>query len=185
MADVSGKGLKAAVYTAMTKYILRAYALEGDDPGVVLRKLNEALSSCTPPEVFVTLVYGILDTKRYTFLYPNAGHQQPIYYSQKMGLAILLDVTGPALGLFASAEYADHVIDLTAGDSVLFYTDGITDAGYGVTRLGNENVRKLLETCNDNSAKDMCDTVLCEAIQFSEGNLADDAALLLIRASKR
>ena len=69
MADVSGKGLKAAVYTAMTKYMLRAYALRESDPKSVLARLNDALTSCTPPEVFVTLVYAIIDEQARTLVY--------------------------------------------------------------------------------------------------------------------
>ncbi|MGB9619844.1 MAG: PAS domain-containing protein, partial [Armatimonadota bacterium] len=61
IADVAGKGLNAAVYTAMTKYMLRAYALERPAPDLVLTRLNEALAACTPTELFVTLIYGILD----------------------------------------------------------------------------------------------------------------------------
>ncbi|MHB9036112.1 MAG: SpoIIE family protein phosphatase [Armatimonadota bacterium] len=181
MADVSGKGLKAAVYTAMTKYMLRAYALRNIDPSRVLTKLNEALTACTPPEVFVTLVYAVVNERERTLVYANAGHEQPICYSRIASFATTLDVTGPALGLLAGARYLAHKVNLSEGDMVLLYTDGVTDAGSGAVRLGHDAVRTMLENEAGNAAQEICDCILGQAARFANGKLTDDAAMLLIR----
>lgn len=183
MADVAGKGLKSAVYTAMSKYMLRAYALEESSPDDVLTRLNEALSACTPPEVFVTLVYGVLDNRERTFVYANAGHEQPILYCKSADIAIPLDVTGRALALINGAGYITHTVELNSGDVLMLYTDGITDAGWGVNRLGHERVLSLLEARAHLSVPEIADSVLGYALEFAGGKLGDDAALLLIRAS--
>ncbi|MCE5313782.1 MAG: SpoIIE family protein phosphatase [Armatimonadota bacterium] len=182
MADVSGKGLKAAVYTAMTKYMLRAYALRHCDPGSVLGRLNEALSACTPPEVFVTLVYAVVNDRERTLLYANAGHEQPICYCRDAGFATALDVTGPALGLLGGAKYLEHKVDLSEGDIVLLYTDGVTDAGSGSDRLGHEAVLDIVEKEAGKPAQEICDCILGHAARFADGKLGDDAAMLLIKA---
>ena len=132
IADVAGKGLKAAVYTAMTKYMLRAYALEESAPELVLARLNEALSACTPTEVFVTLIYGILNAEEGTFTYASAGHEHPIHYSMSARAGTMLDVTGRALALLQGSSYTTQTVLIDRGDVLLLYTDGVTDAGRGV-----------------------------------------------------
>jgi sigma-B regulation protein RsbU (phosphoserine phosphatase) len=184
IADVAGKGLNAAVYTAMTKYMLRAYALEESAPEHVLARLNEALNECTPPEVFVTLIYGVLDSKTGVLRYTNAGHEPPAFLSGRTGLAYSLDVTGRALALARGSTYTACDIAMREGDAVVFYTDGITDSGFGVDRLGIERLLKTVESSASSSASSMADAVLHTALEFSSGKLADDAAILVIKAVK-
>lgn len=183
MADVAGKGLNAAVYTAMTKYMLRAYALENSAPEQVLARLNDALSACTPAEVFVTLVYGVLDIDKHELLYANAGHEQPILYCSSTQMATTLDVTGRALGLINGANYSAHTIDLRRDDIILLYTDGVTDAGWGVNRLGQERVMCILEAHAHCSVNEIADSIIGAAMEYTGGGLGDDAALLVIRAT--
>ena len=182
MADVAGKGLKAAVYTAMTKYMLRAYALEESRPDRVLARLNEALSTCTPAEVFVTLVFGILDSTNKTFTYANAGHEQPILYYKNDALALQLDVTGRALALTKGADYSLRVVDMSQGNLLVLYTDGITDAGWGPNRLGQDRLLEMLQSNPSCKLPELADTVFNSALDFAGGDLDDDAALLLIRS---
>jgi sigma-B regulation protein RsbU (phosphoserine phosphatase) len=165
----------------MTKYMLRAYALQEDDPKSVLTMLNEALASCTPPEVFVTLVYAVIDEQEQTLVYANAGHEQPICYSKSAGFATTLDVTGPALGLLGGARYLEHEVCLLPGDMVLLYTDGVTDAGHGIDRLGHEAVLRIIEDQASKQVQEICSRILDRAAVLSDGKLSDDAAMLLIR----
>jgi len=182
MGDVAGKGLKSAVYTAMTKYILRAYALEQSDPQLTLARLNEALSACTPSEVFVTLVYGILNTRDHTFTYANAGHEHPLLLRADDGQIHMLEVTGRALALLEGSTYTTHVVDLAPGDVIVFYTDGITDAGSGSNRLGQERLMQLLQSHGSGSLNGLISSVVGTAQKFAGGVLGDDAALLVIKA---
>lgn len=183
MADVAGKGLKAAVYTVMTKYMLRAYALEDSTPQQVTAKLNEALAECTPTEVFVTLVYGVLDSRSGVFTYSNAGHEQPVFFSRSSELAYSLDVTGRALALAHGSVYTACEVEMHSGDTLVLYTDGITDAGYGANRMGVDRLLRTVESCASLDASGLADALLNAAQQFSNGRLTDDAALMIIRAA--
>jgi len=182
MADVAGKGLKSAVYTAMTKYILRAYALEQSDPCTVLARLNDALVACTPHEVFVTLVYGILDTGRRTFTYSNAGHEHPLLRRAFEADIHMLEVTGRALALMEGSTYTGQSVELACGDVLVLYTDGITDAGSGAQRFGQDRLMRVIALHGDAPLAVLVSAIVREAQQFAGGVLADDAALLAIRA---
>ena len=182
MADVAGKGLNSVVYTAMSKFILRAYAFEDSDPACSLSRLNDALYSCTPPELFVTLVYGILDCHTRTFTYANAGHEHPLLRRQATGEARPLDVTGPAIALDKSFVYQTREETLEPGDMLVFYTDGITDAGTGQDRLGQKRLCELLAMCGDGCPGEFVESALNLAQDYADGPLADDAAILAIKA---
>ncbi len=182
MADVAGKGLNSVVYTAMTKFILRAYALEDSEPACSLQRLNDALYACTPFELFVTLVYGILDTGTRTFTYANAGHEHPLLRHESTGEARLLDVTGAAIALQRGSVYETREIALESGDVLVFYTDGVTDAGSGRDRLGQERLLELLAVCGAASPDEFVTSAMSLAQDYAGGRLADDAALLAIKA---
>ena len=182
MADVAGKGLNTVVYTAMTKFILRAYALENCEPAASLMRLNDALYACTPPELFVTLVYGILDSAKKTFTYANAGHEYPLLRRNSTGDADLLDVTGPAIALQKGSIYGTREIALEPGDVIVFYTDGITDAGTGRDRLGRDRLRDQLVARGDGCLHEFVSSTMVLAQNYAGGKLADDAALLAIKA---
>jgi len=182
MADVAGKGLKSAVYTAMTKYILRAYALEQSEPRRALARLNDALSACMPPEMFVTLAYGILNTRTRVFTYANAGHEHPLLRRAGEGDVCMLGVTGRALALMEGSAYTTQSVELGKGDLIVLYTDGVTDAGSGADRLGQDRLMDLLREHGDAPLVDLVNMVVRSAQEFAGGVLADDAALLAIRA---
>lgn len=182
MADVAGKGLNSVAYTAMTKFILRAYALEDCDPAGSLVRLNDALCACTPSELFVTLVYGILDCGKKTFTYANAGHEHPLLRRNATGEAHLLEVTGPAIALQKGSTYGTREIALEPGDVLVFYTDGITDAGTGTDRLGQERLLELLAVCGDGCMHEFVSSTVALAQDYAGGRLADDIALLAIKA---
>lgn len=182
MADVAGKGLGSAVYTAMTKFILRAYALEDSTPQLALTRLNEALSACMPSELFVTLFYGVVDTESKRLTYSNAGHENPLLLRADTGCGRLLDVSGPALALTRGSAYTSHTIDFASGDVLVLYTDGITDAGWGINRLGQDRLMNILEANGTGPLPDLIGSVISAAQEFAGGVLADDAALLALRA---
>ncbi|MEO7715876.1 MAG: PAS domain S-box protein, partial [Capsulimonas sp.] len=125
MADVSGKGLKAAVQTATVKYSLRAFAVEAAAPSLVLSRLNRVLrgDSAGLGEHFVTLFYGVFDPSSGRFVYANAGHETQIIKRAAGGVA-LLPANGPILGV-VNHRYEQNVEYLNPGDSVIMFTDGL------------------------------------------------------------
>lgn len=185
IGDVSGRGLNSAIYTAMTKHMLRAYALENSLPHLVLSRLNEALNLCTPEEVFVTLIYGVLDLEEATFTYCNGGHELPIYYSQCESRAFPLELMGRALALTPGCRYECETISFDHGDILVLYTDGISDAGKGANRLGYESLVDIVASCCTRSGDEIADAIMRAATDYSRGRLTDDSALLVIRRVPR
>lgn len=183
IGDVAGQGLKAAVYTVMTRYMLRAYALEGAEPDGALARLNETLSQCTPPDVFVTLIYGILDADSGRFAYADAGNEPPVIYRADTGRAEALESTGPGLALVKNAVFSASCADLSPEDLLVLYTDGVTDAGGGPDgRFGQERLLEAIEAAGTLTAEEIADSIVRSALDFSGGRMEDDAALVVVRA---
>lgn len=180
IGDVSGKGLRAAVHTAMVKYTLRAYLDEGHGPAVAMRLLNRVVVEVTDSETFITLFLGLLDTRTGELIYANAGHEPPVYSSG--GSLLTLPSTGAALGFLADEEYWEGTITLDRGSVLLLYTDGISEARRGKEFLSTEGIGNRLLTCKHSDSEDIAKCVHRAAVEFSGGELKDDAAILAVRA---
>ena len=126
VGDVTDKGVPAALVMATTRTMLRAAAQRLDSPGEVLRRVNEVLHPDIPPNMFVTCLYAILDPKSGRMHYANAGHDLP--YLRHHDGASELRATGMPLGLMPGMAYEEKEAVLEAGDSVLFYSDGLVEA---------------------------------------------------------
>ena len=127
IGDVSGKGIAAALVMANTQSVLRAVAQrEGITPGRVLEEANEVLYAYIPPTMFITCLYAILDPEGGGLVYANAGHDLP--YLHRNSEAEELRARGMPLGLMPGMDYEEKEVTLEAGDSALFYSDGLVEA---------------------------------------------------------
>jgi serine phosphatase RsbU (regulator of sigma subunit)/predicted ester cyclase len=128
VGDATGKGVPAALVMSTTCGMLQlaARALDAPSPGEVLAQVNETLFARIPQNMFVTCFYAILDPKRGHLEYANAGHDLP--YLQQRGEAKELRARGMPLGLMPASRYEEKEIVLDAGESVLFYSDGLVEA---------------------------------------------------------
>ncbi|MCE5313667.1 MAG: MASE3 domain-containing protein [Armatimonadota bacterium] len=180
IGDVSGKGLKAAVHTAMVKYTLRAYVKEGHSPAKVMKLLNAAVSETSGSETFVTTFFGVLDPKTGEMIYTNAGHEPPIHSFS--GRLDTLDSNGPALGLGIDMDYEESTLILEPGSILLMYTDGISEARRGSDLLGTERIGEVLLKCTCADCGNIAKCVHSAAVDFAGGELKDDAAILAVRA---
>jgi sigma-B regulation protein RsbU (phosphoserine phosphatase) len=177
LADVSGKGTAAALLMSATRGILRSLAGAACTPGEVLTKLNRLLVEDFPAGRFVTMVYAVLDPAKRTLTFANAGHPPPLLLG---GIsAQFLDVErGIPLGLGAS-DFSEVEVKLAVGSRLVFYSDGITEAGnlmdeeYGSVRLQEHFLR------TDASAESLLD----EVRSFADGaGLHDDASVILVKS---
>ena len=126
VGDATGHGVPAALVMSTTCGMLRAVALSVGSPGEVLRRVNEALSTRIPDNMFVTCFYGALEPSSGKFTYANAGHDLP--YLRRGSGAQELSARGMPLGLMPGMGYEENEIVLGAGDRVLFYSDGLVEA---------------------------------------------------------
>lgn len=128
VADVSGKGVPAAFFMLITRTLLKATALFGISPAQCLCKLNDLLAAENEQMMFVTVIYGVLDLRDGRFTFANAGHNAPVLVRGN-GTTELLDARlGMALAVMEEQDYEEKTVELDAGDMLILYTDGITEA---------------------------------------------------------
>jgi sigma-B regulation protein RsbU (phosphoserine phosphatase) len=128
VGDVSGKGMPAALFMAVSRTLLKSNALAGLAPGDCLHRVNQLLCLENSAEMFVSIFYGILDTRTGAFEYCNGGHNRP-YLLRRGGAAEMLEGTGgTVLGVLDSSRYGARRITLQPGEGVFLYSDGVTEA---------------------------------------------------------
>jgi phosphoserine phosphatase RsbU/P len=129
IADVSGKGIPAALLAANIQALVRSIASVESSPLALAKQINKHLSRYTPADRFATAVFIVLSRDSGELTYVNAGHNAPIVFSS--GSTTFLEATGPPLGLFADAEYETRTTILSPGNTLLIFTDGLTDSIQG------------------------------------------------------
>jgi len=225
LADVSGKGMAAALLMSATRRLVRSLAenlpprrvpmrakaarhehtarqlsleipgrateiqqlsltaLEGgseatvgaSSPGELLARVNWSIMDELPAGKYVTMIYGVLDPKRRTFTFANAGHPWPLLVDPSGGRAIPTR-EGTPLGLGPS-RYSEETVKLAPGARLLFYSDGITEASDGREEYGTDRLMAHL------SQPEACaETLLEDARAYCHGSFADDATVILVRA---
>ncbi len=184
MADVSGKGLPAAIQTAMVKYMLRAYAVEDPSPAAVLDRLNRGICAFIDPDLFISAFYGVLCPDTGEMQYANAGHDSPLLALKEYQYCTSLDITGPVLGLEPAVSYFTRSHRLAPGDLLLLYTDGITNARRGGELYGRERLEALLTELAGGKPDRIVSQIYRTVRAFAEGDLHDDCALLALKAKE-
>lgn len=146
VADVSGKGVAAALYMARLTRDLRYLALAESDPAHVLKWMNRAVLENGQDDLFVTLAYVVLDTRNQQLSFANAGHMPPVVRRRQEGEVVeLTGASGLPLGIVTTGDYTSELFQLTPGDSVLLFTDGLVEAmSPSKEMFGNERLRAAL-----------------------------------------
>ncbi len=179
VADVSGKGLDAAVDTAFVKYSLRALVEEHHDPTILLRKFNTSfIKSVRDDTSFVSLFAGVLDAESQTLRYASAGHS-PVYLRRGESVR-QLPVTGPLIGLRSEDEFASLEETLAPHDIVVLATDGFTEArDTSGIMLDDAGAMRIIRDAPKHPQK-LADHIVTSVTRMSGGRIADDLALLVI-----
>ena len=181
IADVSGKGVPAALLMASLQSSLRAEARPERLPSQVISALNTAIYEHTSGGTFVTIFYGVLDFAQGAITYCNAGQSPPIMMSRGQAPR-QLDNTDIVMGVDPEAAYSDTAVDIGAGDLLFLYTDGITDEldegdePYGETRL----ISRLLEI-HDRELPEIVERVHDDVLRHTHGKPQDDLTVLAVR----
>jgi sigma-B regulation protein RsbU (phosphoserine phosphatase) len=183
VGDVSGKGVPAALFMAVSRTLLKSNALAGLAPGECLQRVNTLLCLENSAEMFVSVFYGILDTRTGGFEYSNGGHNRP-YLLRQGGAADLLEGTGGAvLGALEDRQYAAKSATLRPGDGVFLYTDGVTEAMDASGNLFSDaRLRATLERRRGDPPEALIGAVMDELIRHAGGFAqSDDITTLAIR----
>jgi serine phosphatase RsbU (regulator of sigma subunit)/CHASE1-domain containing sensor protein/anti-sigma regulatory factor (Ser/Thr protein kinase) len=186
IGDVSGKGIAAALVMANTQSVLRAIARRGNvPPGHVLAEANEILQAYIPSGTFVTCFYGVLDPQTGRLVYANAGHDPPCERHDSQ--VDELRARGMPLGLMSGMVYEEKVAVLAAGDSLLFYSDGLVEAHDRAGEMfGFPRLRKLALAHDTEGGDELVDYLLAELTRFTgeDKEQEDDITLVTLERSR-
>lgn len=191
MADVSDKGLPAALYMALARSLIRAEAQRevrhdeprrGASPREVLLNVHRLLLEMSRAEIYVTVFYGVLDPVTGSLIYARAGHDRPLLLDPAAGQCWPLAATGMALGFVQDVFLEEARVDLHPGEMLVLYTDGITDAESPEGEFfGVERLRQTICSARNSGARALCDLVFERVGGFQAGaGQFDDMALLVV-----
>jgi serine phosphatase RsbU (regulator of sigma subunit) len=182
IADVSGKGMPAALLMANTRSTWRAEARNAHGPGETLRRTNRSLCHDINSNTFVTLIYAVLDPTTGRLCLASAGHPLPLLHNDSEPQEI--QVYGLPLGLQPDATYEEVQVSLSPGDTVLLYTDGITEAVNSSRELfGFERLTALIKHEGHRSARALVERTLLISRAFSgQVGQTDDATVIVLKA---
>lgn len=179
VGDAAGKGVPAALVGTWAQGSFRTQARSGAAPGAVLEALNRELVAMGQPDAFLALLCARIEVERAQFSFANAGLTPPLV-RRRDGRIEELGGGGVLLGVTAAARYADTAVTLDAGDMVLIYTDGLTEAQRGEELLGVRRVRQLLQQHGDAPASELVRELLEAARGFADRPL-DDVTVVVLR----
>ena len=183
IGDVSGKGVPAAIFMAVSRTLLKAIATQVVNPGESLRRINSMLIPESGGRMFVTIFYGVLNTRTGEVQFSFGGHNPP-YIKRKEGPVERLNhESGFLLGMLDDMEYDVHKIVLHPGDTMLLYTDGVPEAMNGREELFEESrLESSLQRLNGAPLKEMLEGINADLMQFADGApQADDITMLALQ----
>ena len=186
VADVSGKGVGAAFFMAVSRTVLLDLAMTGQPPHQVLAQANDLLCERNPMDLFVTACYGLFDPRDGSLTYASAGHHPPLLRQANAEVQALPSMHDLALAVFPDMRYLDQHITLAPGDTLVLYTDGVTEAfspedqAYGDARLHHW----LAQAQPEQGPAALVEALVRDVEEFVNGAEASDDLTCLILCRK-
>ena len=182
IADVSGKGVPAALFMAMTRTVLRAQAVTGAEPAAVLNRANRIIVSDNEQTMFVTLFFGHYHMRTGQIVYANAGHNPPCIGGADGQVRRLSGSTGPILGVFGDRRYQQRQTFLNARDSLVLYTDGVTEAmDEAGVQFQLDHLERIVGQNPAASPEEMCGLVVQTVEEYRSHPQQDDVTMMVLR----
>jgi sigma-B regulation protein RsbU (phosphoserine phosphatase) len=182
IADVADKGVPAALFMALSRTILRTVAFSRYRPGEVLERTNELIYGDTTSDLFVTVFYAIWNPDEQMLYYANGGHNPPVLMRAN-GRISLLNSEGIALGVLEKVKIGEKKVKLNSGDTVIFYTDGVTEAmTEDYDEFGMDRLYAVSKNMRRQQAAEMV-TAITQAIHEHAGDTSqfDDVTLVVMK----
>jgi len=182
VGDVSGKGVAAGLFMAVTRTLIRATAIPGRSPLEILQRVNAQLCAENPANLFVTMILGIVETSTGRMEYGQGGHNPPILIPVQ-GDPLYEPSGGMPLGVFEDAKFGQRQLELKIGETLLVYTDGVTEAMNPKRELfGEERLKEAVRGQSRFSPEVLTQQVVAEVARFANGaEPSDDITLLAIQ----
>jgi phosphoserine phosphatase RsbU/P len=180
VGDVMGKGMPAALVMSNLQALVKAFATAASPPHRLCEQINRAVCGNLPEGRYITFFYGLFETASRRFVYANAGHNPPLLV-RRDGRTARLTEGGIVLGLFPESRYEKGEVKLRAGDRLLCFTDGVTEAANEAGELfGEERLLQLLVEHRKRSASELREAILGAVADFSGGSFQDDVTLVAL-----
>lgn len=182
IADVSGKGVPAALFMAVAKSLLEGHTSSGLNPNEVLSAVNNGVCKNNDRDMFITAWMGILDVKTGTIRFANAGHSPPVIKRLGEPAVLLRTKPGLVLGAMHGVNYKCFEEILHPGDRIFLYTDGVTEANDGYREFyGEEKLLRRIDDMSDAPVRDVVECVKSDVIGFmGESEQFDDITMLFL-----
>jgi serine phosphatase RsbU (regulator of sigma subunit)/class 3 adenylate cyclase len=187
IADVTDKGTSAALFMALGRSIWRTFAVNHPaEPEQTMAETNRRIMADTHGGLFITMFYGILNPQNGNFTYCSAGHHPALLIRAQNGTVVELERTGIPLGVFDEANWGQESIEIEAGDALVLYTDGITDAQNAAEEFfGLERLKGALKKQRGKPAKELHEAILSEVRDWvGDAPQFDDITLMVIVRKK-
>ena len=183
IADVTDKGVPAALFMVLSRTLIRATASDGRAPAQVLEHANRLITADARSGLFVTAFYGVLDTHQHTLSFANGGHNYPIVLRAASRKVEYLQAAGLVLGVMPSPFFAQEQISLAVGDVLCFYTDGVTEAMNAQRKLfGEDSLVAALRRSRHLKPDQIIKRILDDVNRFTAGMpQADDITLVVLK----
>lgn len=186
LADVSGKGLGAALLAAMGKGVLYSEVTRTQFPKTVVAETNKIIRQYLQRKSFITLLLALIDTPRRTLSVSCAGHCPPIIYKESRHAAEWLRVRGAALNFMENLQCEEAQLTLETGDVYVFFSDGITEAANAKGELfGDERLKSVVEASHEQPASEILNSIITAVSLFSTGvKQSDDQTVVVLKAKE-
>jgi phosphoserine phosphatase RsbU/P len=185
VADVSGKGIPAALIMASFRASLIAEIRNNYSIRTICQKVNSLMYESVEPGTYVTAIYGVLDTKNHIFTFSNCGHNFPVLLRAD-GKVEYLREGGPVLGVTSDAIYEERAIVINPGDIITLYTDGVTEVFDNEAKeFGMSRLVEVISSNKDKTAEEIQDAIYQAVIGFaSESHIFDDLTMVVVKRLK-
>ena len=183
IADVSGKGIPAALFMMMSMMIIKSSAMSAASPADVLKRANESICDNNKNKMFVTVWFGILDITTGHVTAANAGHEYPMLRKADGSFEMMKEKHGMFLGVFRNNKYKQYEFDIEPGGTLFVYTDGAAEATNGELKLfGTERMLGALNAVPDAGPEDLIGNMKSAIDEFvGEAPQFDDLTMLCIK----
>ncbi|HSF24882.1 MAG TPA: GAF domain-containing SpoIIE family protein phosphatase [Blastocatellia bacterium] len=183
VADVSGKGLAAALIMVTFRAYIRATVINELAMRIVMARVNRLVYETTDGDRFITSFYGLIDPEHKRLLYINAGHNPPMLLRAD-GTSQLLQEGGLPLGVFANSRYSESVVEFRSGDILVLYTDGVIEASnQRDEEFGLERLERIVRGASDRRAHEIVEAITSAVDEYSAevGGAEDDLTVSIVK----
>lgn len=182
IADVSGKGIPAAMFMVMAKGIIQTQCMSGQSPARIMTEVNKMICSNNREKMFVTVWLGILDVKSGVLTAANAGHEYPIMMDPDSDFEVIKDKHGFVVGGFESMKYKEYTLQMMPGSKLFVYTDGVPEATNADNEMfGLERTVASMNKVKDSTPHTILETVTREVCEFvGDAEPFDDLTMMCV-----